>query len=443
MPRSLFLLTPLATALLISSSAYADDHHHGHGHDHDHSGHAHEHDAYEHSDDGHSNDEHSEAENSINVSLVVEGIYHNRFSGDANSPAGFSHEHEGSHDHEGGHDHSGHSHDLDNGFNLGHSEVAIEGQTAHLEGKAVVSLTEDDITLEEAFIATRTLPNGLRLQAGKFLSDIGYINSRHPHAWDFVERPLVNEYLFGEHGLLDTGLQLTWSPNSTLTLGSELFQGEGEGFSRFDEGGYEDRASGPRVGTIFAKYRPDLGANKQLTLGTSAGMNRQYVRVDDHGHHAHTAEGDNWFAGLDARFNYDAEQPGYQGNWQLGAEYFYSERDLQEHVQHHDHFHAHDHYTEQQDGAYIDAIYGIAPRWEVGLRAEALGLTNKVMGTHPTAIVSEDTSWRHSAQLTWHVRDNMFVRTQLTREDFAGHDEQWVGMVQFNAAFGSHAGHNH
>ncbi|WP_030072567.1 hypothetical protein [Halomonas alkaliantarctica] len=444
MSRRLLMLTPIAAAVLMATPTWAADHQHDHS-NHNHS--AHEHSHHDHSShthpSEHANNGHDKQNFNLNISLTLEGIYHNRFSGEEHSPAGFGHS---GHDAEHGHDdhsHEGHDHALEDGFNLGHSEVVVQGGNDYLNGTAVISLSEDDISLEEAYLTSQQLPANLKLKAGKFLSDVGYINSRHPHAWDFVERPLVNQYILGEHGLLDTGVQLSWAPTASVLVGTELFQGEGEGFSQFSEGGYEARKSGPRVSTLFAKFQPDIGLRQTLDLGVSAGYNRQFVRVDDHGHHAHSAEGDNWFAGLDARYQSDGGQPGVQGDWQLGAEYFYTERDLREHVQHHDHFHSRDAYTEQQDGAYLETIYGIAPRWEIGLRTEALGMSNRVMGTHPTAIVSEDVSWRHSGQLTWHLRDNMFLRAQVTQEDYAGEEESWVGMLQFNATFGGHAGHDH
>lgn len=438
MSRRLFTLAPITAAVLIATPAWANDHDHGHsGHDHSTHGHSqHDHDSHEHATES----SHNPLGVDLDISLTLEGIYYNRFSGKEHSPAGFGH---GGHEGHGHHGHEGHGHALEDGFNLGHSEVMLQGSNHYLDGTAVIALSEDDISLEEAYLSTRQLPADLKLKAGKFLSDVGYMNSQHPHAWDFIERPLVNQHILGEHGLLDTGVQLTWAPSAEVQLGGELFQGEGEGFSQFSEGGYEERESGPRVSTLFAKFQPDIGTGQTLNLGMSAGYNRQFVRVDDHGHHAHTAEGDNWFAGLDARYQRDGGQSGVEGDWELGGEYFYTERDLREYVQHHDHFHSRESHTEQQDGAYLETTYGIAPRWEMGLRTEALGMSNRVMGTHPTAIVSEEVSWRHSGQVTWHLRDDMFVRAQVTQEDYAGEEESWVGMLQFNATFGSHAGHNH
>lgn len=431
---SRLLVAPLASALLVALPTYASNHSHS-DHDHDHA--AHGHDSADHDHD-HGTEAHATAESGLAIatSLTLEGLYYNRFSGDESSPAGFG---VGGHEHGHGEAHGGHDHGFDDGFSLGHSEVALHGETALFEGQATISLSEEDISLEEAFLATRALPGGLRLKAGKFLSDIGYINSRHPHAWDFVERPLVNEYLFGDHGLLESGVQLTYSPNVRTVFGTELFQGGDEGLSRYDEGGFEERDSGPRVATLFAKHRPIMTDEHALELGLSTGWNRQYASVDDHGDHAHSLEGDNWFAGVDGRYHYHAGRPGGQGDWQVGSEYFYTARDVTEYVEHHHGWEARDDYNERQDGAYLEVIYGVAPRWEAGIRAEALGLTNKVVGSHPTSQVSEDTSYRYSGQATWHVHEDVFIRAQLSREEFAGQENSWVGMVQVNATFGHHA----
>ncbi|WP_136246970.1 TonB-dependent receptor [Halomonas borealis] len=433
MPRHpFFALMPLsATVLMGAQSAMAADHDHA-------AGHAHAHDAH-----GTHEPHESRASSplALSAALTLEGIYQSRVSGAEAVPAGFA----GGHDEAGGHahDHAGHNHGLEDGFNLGHSELALRGETALFEGVAMVALDEDDIHLEEAYLATRALPQGLRLKAGRFLSAIGHVNGRHPHEWNFVERPLVNEYLFGDHGLREEGVQLSWSPSPRTTLGTEWLQGDGQRFSRFDEGGREEQDSGPRLVTVYAKQRAELGEGQTLHYGASAGINRQYARFDGHGDHAHSVEGDSWFAGLDARYQHRSGRHAGQGDWSLGAEYFYTERDLAEWVEHHHAWERHDDFTERQDGAYVEAIYGIAPQWELGLRGEALGLTNEIVHGHPSELEKADTSYRHSGQATWRFRDHAFLRAQVSHEDFAGEDESWVAMLQFNATFGGHAGHAH
>ncbi|SDU06065.1 zinc-regulated TonB-dependent outer membrane receptor [Halopseudomonas salegens] len=393
----------------------------------------------------------------IDISLILEGVYYNQIDEGNASPAGFGGGHD---DHD--HGHGGHDHGFDDGFNMGHSELALQARLGDfMDGTLLIGFDDSDFDVEEAYLTTRSLPAGLQVKAGKFLSDIGYINSKHGHDWDFVDRPMVNEYLFGEHGLQDTGVQVNWlAPTASYTrLGVELLQGDQDNtVSQFNDELPVSESSGPRMMTAFAKFGPDLGAQHAAQYGLSAGYVNQYGRLDDHGHHAHGLEGDAWFAGLDAVYKYDAGKSYGHGNWKLASEYVYMRRDLTEYVEHahddHSHWDKRDNHSERQDGLYLEAVYGIAPRWEVGLRAEALGLTNDVVGSHPTAVNSLKTSYRQSAQLTFRPIEPVFLRAQLSRNDFAadGHDDDHEHdhnpgrglefMLQLNVALGAHGAHS-
>lgn len=120
------------------------------------------------------------------LSVILDGVYYNGLNNDFGDPAGF-----GGHDHDHGHGHGhGHDHGLDDGFNLRETEIALSGSVDnYLDAMVTLAIDEHDIEVEEAWFATRSLPAGLQLKGGKFLSDIGYINKQHPHDWDFVDRP--------------------------------------------------------------------------------------------------------------------------------------------------------------------------------------------------------------------------------------------------------------
>lgn len=378
----------------------------------------------------------------FDVSLTLDGFLHKRSPREPGEPAGFGHGHD---DHDHAH-HHGHSHALENGFNAGHSEIALRARSDLLDGMLMIGFDDEDVAVEEAYLVTRALPAGLRLKAGKFLSDIGYMNSRHSHDWDFVERPLVNQHLFGDHGLQETGVQLSVTPATRhyTHFGVELLQGNGEGLNRFDAGRYGRTRSGPRVITAFAKFGPELGPQDALQLGVSGGGARQYARVDDHGDHRHSLDGDAWFVGVDAMYRHESGQAYGVGNWRVGGEYYYTRREVDARAWSpaQGWRRSPGSYSESQDGFYLEAVYGIAPRWQVGARAEALGLSNRVVAFHPTAAVSEDTSWRYALQATWRPRETVFLRGQLTHEDFAGADKRgWAFTLQLNALFGSHPAH--
>jgi outer membrane murein-binding lipoprotein Lpp len=94
---------------------------------------------------------------------------------------------------------------------------------------------ESRFELEEAFATTRQLPFGLhevglQLELGHFLTEFGRINPQHPHAWDWMDLPVINARLFGEDGMRAPGARLGWMLPvpwfSELHLGVQNAKGE-------------------------------------------------------------------------------------------------------------------------------------------------------------------------------------------------------------------------
>jgi len=69
---------------------------------------------------------------------------------------------------------------------------------------------EYGVEVEEGYLTTLSLPARLQLKAGKFRSAIGRINPIHPHALPFIDLPNAYVNYFGEEGLKDEGLSLSW-----------------------------------------------------------------------------------------------------------------------------------------------------------------------------------------------------------------------------------------
>ena len=72
-----------------------------------------------------------------------------------------------------------------------------------IEGSTVVEL-------EEAFMTTRSLPNGLQIKAGQYLTEFGRNNPTHPHAWAWLDQPIINTRVFGPDGMRAPGARLSW-----------------------------------------------------------------------------------------------------------------------------------------------------------------------------------------------------------------------------------------
>jgi len=407
------------------------------------------------------------------ISVIVDTVYFNELSGHVDDPGGF----EGGHSHGHGHDHG---HGLDDGFNLREIELAFSATVdPYFDAFVMFAFDEHGVEVEEAYATTRSLPAGLQIKAGKFLSDIGYINSQHPHDWAFVDRPLVNEFLFGDHGLQEKGVQLTWMPNTPFysRFGVEVLQGETDGIAPYvgsgrvshvtvlpdpdtgnprrqrwrDDNPFDD-VSGPRLVTAFAKFAPDLGFDHAAQFGLSYGYARAFQRDDMHSSLRYeTWDGTAWFAGADAVYKYDAGRSLGHRDVVLQGEYFYREIDADfrefrfqgvnngELVET-----AALSRTAKQDGIYLQGLYGIAPRWQLGLRAEALGLTNRDALVEDDFFRSFDSSYRYAGNVTFRPTEFSMLRAQLNRSDFAtdnGREDGWAFMLQFQMALGVHGAH--
>lgn len=69
---------------------------------------------------------------------------------------------------------------------------------------------ETVVELEEAYLTTRALPYGLQVKAGQFYTEFGRANPQHPHAWSFVDQPVILSRFFGGDGLRSQGARISW-----------------------------------------------------------------------------------------------------------------------------------------------------------------------------------------------------------------------------------------
>jgi hypothetical protein len=65
-------------------------------------------------------------------------------------------------------------------------------------------------TLEEAYVTSLSLPLDLRVRAGRFRLPVGRLNPVHPHALPFSDQPAPVTAFFGDEGLIDEGVAVSW-----------------------------------------------------------------------------------------------------------------------------------------------------------------------------------------------------------------------------------------
>src|SRR6476659_9515327 len=80
------------------------------------------------------------------------------------------------------------------------------------------------VEVEEGFLTTLSLPARLQLKVGKFRSAVGRVNTVHPHALPFIDMPNAYVNYFGEEGLKDEGLSLSWLLPTKAFYQELLFQ---------------------------------------------------------------------------------------------------------------------------------------------------------------------------------------------------------------------------
>ncbi len=256
------------------------------------------------------------------------------------------------------------------GVSLGESELTMAANIDPMfAGKLTVALTgEETAEVEEAFIQTRSLSNGINLKAGRFLSSIGYLNGLHAHTWDFVDAPLAYQAFLGGQYKPD-GVQATWLlPTDTyLQLGAELGSG-----ARFP--GNDRNKNGFGATSLFAHAGDDIGASSSWRAGVSyvrtAAVDRFY---DDVTSNAFSGRSRMWV--LDGTYKWAPNGNATQQNFKLQGEYFRRKETgiLAAGDDSGD-------FASTQSGWYVQGVVQFAPGWRTGLRHDRLSSGKQQIG---------------------------------------------------------------
>ncbi|PIE41437.1 MAG: hypothetical protein CSA49_03355 [Gammaproteobacteria bacterium] len=383
------------------------------------------------------------------ISLIFDGVYYQDSEDGAGStlateaPGINTHSHD---EREQALEH--HKHELNEGFNLREQELTLSASIDHyFDGFAVIAFNEHDTEIEEAYFTTRSLPAGFTIKGGKFFSGIGYHNSRHLHQWDFVDQNLAYGALLGDHGLVDKGVQLTWLPELPIytLFGAEWLQGdEQEKFGVLtkaeDSLGLSEHESGPKLATLFVKISPEINDHHALQLGAWYATAKQDQMELHHEHEGQEEElgleGDAALFGIDLVYKLDSPHAYGEGDLTLQAEYMVQEKDWS--ITNGDE--AGEQVSGQQDGFYLQAVYGIAPRWKTGIRYDATGMTNELKLPEETEKFAK--SSRISGVITWYPTEFSFIRLQYAQADIASTNDTIDQLyLQFNYSLGAHGAH--
>ena len=278
-------------------------------------------------------------------------------------------------------------------FNLGESELTFSANVdPNVSGKLTFSLTPDNqVSVEEAVFETQGLANGINVKGGRFLSAIGYLNSQHAHAWDFVDAPLAYQALFGGQYKQD-GLQLRWLAPTDRFLELGLEAGNGGAFP-----GNDRNKNGVGSTALFAHVGDDIGDSASWRGGLSylqtGAVSRNYADLDHTGtavSNAFDGQSKVWL--LDGIYKWAPNGNATHTSIKLQGEYFQRKEKgtLTYDTLAQSLGSASLPYASAQSGWYLQGVYQFMPAWRVGLRYDQLHSGTADLSVAGSALTAAD-----------------------------------------------------
>ncbi|MBI2520655.1 MAG: hypothetical protein HYV97_09565 [Bdellovibrio sp.] len=302
-----------------------------------------------------------------------------------------------------------------NGLSLQEAELQFTSDVdAYFKGTALLGIaqesgsTEYGIDPEEVYFETLNLPH-VTLRAGQFKLALGKHNTLHPHAYPFIDAPLIHQQLTGDEGLVESALSAaillptSWYSElilQVITLSNEdLFQSPSSG----------------QTGTLaHFKNLWDLTDDLTLEIGLSGVTGKNQF-----------AKTSTLLAG-DLTFKWRPAEGGKYHAFIWSSEFLDGKRkgltdevtgDSAEHL----------------GGMATWIQYQFAARWWVQTRYEKMGLP------HPASIPSQE---KQSALLAFYPSEFSGFRFQYDHLKTQGSaDDDHTFSLQFNISVGAHPAH--
>lgn len=349
------------------------------------------------------------------------------------------------------------------GFTVQNVELSLTGAVdPYFNGETHIIFFIDPISgetvveLEEAFLTTQKLPWGLQLKGGQFFTEFGRINPQHPHAWNWLDQPVINTRLFGPDGMRGPGARVSWL--TPLPWYSQLYlsmqNANGETMSSFlaNEEFFEERPIG---GYPFfnrpVKTLKDLTyfARVENSWNLSESVSSKLGFSGIYGPNATGLHGDTWIYGADLVVKWRPAK-NYQGWPFLLWESEIMKRD----------YHAKPDIagvtanTLRDWGFYTQLLWGFYPRWAVGVRGEYASGAGSNVSFDPTTGITEivsrntdafrDNRTRILPLLVWHPSEFSRLRVQYNY-DWTARLQKDAHTVWFGAEFlyGAHPAHKY
>ncbi len=349
----------------------------------------------------------------------------------------------------------GGSHDpQQRGFTMPSAELTIAGAVdPHFMAQAnVVFLIDSDgqsvVELEEAFIRTRSLPYGLEITAGQFFTAFGRFNATHPHAWSWIDQPVINSRLFGGDGMRSQGasagavLPTAWWSEVMFAVqnarGETMasFFAEGEGLGGRDYGlETTTRSAGDLAWSSRWSNASAIGAGVGLRFGASLAV----------GPNASGSDTDSLVYGAHLTLSWDPQGDGRgfpRVTWETEAISRQAEVDVfvadpggpDETI--------YDADTLGDRGLFSQLLVGFRPGWSAGLRYEAATGSGDSVGGRASDPLRDD-RMRLSPLIAWRPTPASRLRLQYNydRADHLADGDAHSAWLALDIILGAHPTH--
>jgi hypothetical protein len=327
------------------------------------------------------------------------------------------------------------------GLSLDETELAL---SANVDDKYYGSMSlsiqqgsdgDTTIDLEEAYFETLALPKGLKVKAGKFFSDIGYLNPVHSHAWDFYDAPLAYVAMLNTQ-LADTGVQVSWVVPTDLyiQIGGEWLRGDAFPAAN----GAESHGTGSA--TFFFHVGGDVGATSSWRAGIS------YLTADANGRVSEFPTGNVSFTGTSdvaiADFVWKWAKNGNPRDryYIVQAEYLHRKEDGDLQTILNAAPAVAGIYSGTQSGFYVQGVYQFFPRWRAGLRYDRLDASNTVSTGLPPPLVADHSPTRTTVMADFSNSEFSRMRLQFARDESTSKPDDQI-VFQYLMSLGAHGAH--
>lgn len=326
------------------------------------------------------------------------------------------------------------------GFSLAESElVASTNIDPYLHGQFTLSVGAGQTTsVEEAWLQTLGLGNGLTLRAGRGFSGIGYINEQHSHAWDFIDAPLAQKAFLGGQYNFD-GVQLKWLAPTDLFMELGAEAGNGTNFP----GAVRDK-NGAGNTALFVHVGGDINVSHSWRAGLSYMkhdvQNRTFT--DNAATNAFSGDSNLWI--VDAIWKWAPNGNNQQTNFKLQAEYY--RRTETGTLTYNTASPSQGNYDATQSGWYLQGAYQFMPRWRVGLRCDQLqygSVNTGAINISSIPILTNYNPARHSMMFDYSPSEFSRFRLQFARDQAQQNVTDNELFLQYNVSLGAHGAHKY